>query len=322
MRDPDRPVPPTGNVMARLASPRTDTPTRLAVIADPHVATRSEGTSKLFEHTVDHLRAAVDDIAERDVDAVLSPGDLTKDGESWNYDAVDDILADLDAPFYAVPGNHDVPKEGDEHDTMPVTEFADRYADGELPFCTRVGGVDVLGLNSAGSRDRLYDSHDGEIDDDQLNWLESELADAENPIVLTHHNLPAMSRQITDHRDLVEPEMYVPPVSRRTDEFLDSLSVAAHPLLLTGHLHLPSTAREGDVREVMVPTTCSFPQSYLLVDVDEAGTTVTLVPVADDEGLAMAHARRAADSTTGRGLTTIAAARLAAFPLVDEQTDA
>ncbi|GGL66345.1 metallophosphoesterase family protein [Halocalculus aciditolerans] len=314
-------VPPTGSLMARLDHPRSATPTRFAVVSDPHVATRSEGTSKLFEHTESHLRAAVADINDRDVHAVLSPGDLTKDGEPWNYDAVDAALADLDAPLYAVPGNHDVPKERDDHDTIPVASFADRYADGDLPFHVTVGGVDIVGLNSAGSRDRLYDSHDGEIDDDQLDWLDGVLDGVDDPIVLTHHNLPAMSDQLRRHRDAVEPEMHMPPMTRNVDPFLGALAAVDHPLLLTGHLHLPSTARMRGVREVMSPTTCSFPQSYLVVDVDETGTTIALVPVADADDLAMAHARRTADSTTSRGLTTIAAARLAAFPLVDEHAD-
>jgi hypothetical protein len=310
-----------GSVMARLERPRADRSTRLAVVADPHVATRAEGTSKLFEHSLEHFECAIADADARDVDAVLSPGDLTKDGEPWNYDAVDDVLDGLEAPFYAVPGNHDVPKEGDDHETMPVSAFAERYAAGGLPFRERVGGVDVLGLNSAGSRDRLYDTHEGAVDPAQLEWLEAELADAETPLVLTHFNLPAVSDQIPHHRDTVEPEMAIPPASRETDALLEALSAGTEPLVLTGHLHLPATGVSEGVRELMTPTTCSFPQSYLLVEVGPEGTTVRLVPVADSDGMAYGHRARSGDSVTARGLTAIAAARLATFPLVDESGD-
>jgi len=308
-----------GSLMARLAAPSTDTPTRLAVIADPHVATRAEGTSKLFEHTLEQFQRAVRDADARGVDAVLSPGDLTKDGEDWNYDAVDDALAGLSAPFYAVPGNHDVPKERDEHETMPVAEFAERYSGGELPFRTRVGGVDLLGVNSAGTRDRLYDTHEGAVPPAQREWLAEQLTDAETPLVLTHFNLPAVSEQIPRHRDTVEPEMAIPPVSRDTDALLEALSAGTDPLVLTGHLHLPATGVSEGVREVMAPTTCSFPQSYLLVEVGPEGTTVRLVPVADDTGMEYGHRARSTDSVTARGLTAIAAARLARFPLVDQR---
>jgi len=308
-----------GSLMARLEAPSTDTRTRLAVIADPHVATRAEGTSKLFEHTLEHFERAVRDADARDVDAVLSPGDLTKDGEPWNYDAVDDALAELSAPFYAVPGNHDVPKKRDEHETMPVSGFAERYAGGELPFRARVGGVDLLGLNSAGTRERLYNTHEGAVPPNQLDWLARELADSEAPLVLTHFNLPAVSDQIPHHRDTVEPEMAIPPVSRDTDALLEALSAGTDPLVLTGHLHLPATGVSEGVREVMAPTTCSFPQSYLLVEVAPEGTTIRLVPVTDRSGMAYGHRARSGDSVTARGLTAIAAARLATFPLVDER---
>ncbi len=307
-----------GSVMARLARPVSETQTRLAVVADPHVSTRRSGTSKLFDRTELHLRNAVRDIRDRNVDAAVSVGDLTKDGEPWNYDAVDDILAELDVPFYAVPGNHDVPKEGDEVESLPISGFVERYTPGSLPFATRVGGVDLVGLNSAGTESRLFDSHDGEVSDRQLAWLDETLPDLDNPVVVVHHNLPSMSAQVAHHRDTVEPEMAIPPEMRNADALVERLAGNGVPLVLTGHLHLPSTAREGDVRELMVPTTCSFPQAYLLLDIDERGTTVRMVPAADTDGLALGHSLRAADSATARELTTMAAARVADFPLVDE----
>jgi len=340
-----------GTVLARLARPAGE-PTRFAVVADPHVATRAEGTSKLFEHTLDHLAAALDDIADRDVDAVLSPGDLTKDGEPWNYEAVDKSLADLAAPFHAVPGNHDVPKERDEHDTPGLDRFVERYTPADpvargpdgLSYRVPVGDLDVIGLNSAGTAERLTDSHEGHVDAAQRSWLADQLATAETPVVLVHHNLPDVTGQLDAHRAAVEPELADIPAMRDPEPLVETLAEGDVPLVLSGHYHLPTTGVSGEssahssdgapasgasggssgqsadgVREIAAPTTCSFPQSYLLCDVTPEGTTVRLVPVADGVGLETAHARRAADSATARGLTGIAAARLAAAPLVDER---
>jgi 3',5'-cyclic AMP phosphodiesterase CpdA len=307
-----------GTVMARLARPRTERPTRLALIADPHVSTRAAGTSKLFDRTVRHLRAAVEDIATRDADAVLSAGDLTKDGEPWNYEAVDAVLDALEAPFFSVPGNHDVPKADDDHDPLPVADFAERYATGEFPFVERVGGVDLIGLNSAGSADRLADDHGGRIPEAHLDWLAETLASVENPVVLVHHNLPAVADQVREHRDAVAPSMAIPPTLHDTDRLVETLAAGDAPLLLTGHLHMPATGELSGVREVMAPTTCSFPQGYLLLDVDESGTTIRFVPVAGRDGLRDAFHVRTADSVTSAGLTAMAATRLAGFPLVDE----
>ena len=317
----ERDGPTVGSLVARLRRPRTDERTRLAVVADPHLSTRAEGSSKLFDHTVAHVKNAIADANGRDVDAMVCVGDITKDGEPWNYDRFDELLADLDAPFYAVPGNHDVPKAGDDHETMPVAEFAERYApQGQtFPFHVRVGGLDLLGLNTAGSRSFLYDSHEGLVTDDQLEWLDETLPTVETPVVLAHHNLPAMSEQLREHRDLAEPDMFVPPELRNPEPFVDLLNEHDVPLLFTGHLHMPSAVRQGSVRELMVPTTCSFPQGYFLVDAGPEGTDVRFVPVADFDGTLRGHRERSTDSVTARGLTGMAAVRLAQFPLVEER---
>ncbi|MFB6153721.1 MAG: metallophosphoesterase [Halodesulfurarchaeum sp.] len=308
-----------GSVLARLTRPRADEPTRFAVLADPHLSTQESGTSKLFEYTGPHLRTAVEDIKGRELDAVLSVGDLTKDGEPWNYDAFDDIIADLEVPFYAVPGNHDVPKAGDDHETIPVEEFAERYApEGELPYVVEVGDVPIVGVNSSGTADLLYESHDGEVTAEDVAWLDEQLAGLTEPVVLTHFNLPAMSEQLRVHRDHVEPEMHIPPVLRNPEPFVDVLSAHDVPLMLTGHLHMPSTAKQAGVREVMAPTTCSFPQAYLILEVGPEGTTVRQVPCATQEELRYSFSERSGDSTTSRGLTAMAAVRCADFPLVDE----
>lgn len=307
--------------MAHLSEPTAATETTIAVVADPHVGTRTEGTSKLFDRTEAHFRNALADVSERGVDAVCSVGDLTKDGEPYNYDAVDRALDELDVPFYAVPGNHDVPKSRDDHETMPVTEFASRYAPGgEYPFGVTVGDVDLVGFNTAGSADRLSESHDGQFDPERADAIREALAAADDPVVLAHHNLPAMYDQLRAHRDAVESEMGIPPITRRGDAYAQTLSEGGTSLLLTGHLHMPATATQAGVREVMVPTTCSFPQAYLTLTVDPDGTMVRFHPVAGRDGLRHAYSERSTDSATSRGLTAMAADRLARFPLVDERS--
>jgi 3',5'-cyclic AMP phosphodiesterase CpdA len=317
--DPFVPAEHPGAVVATLDAPTSQTGVSVAVVADPHVATRASGTSKLFEQTRVHFENAVADISAREVDAVFSVGDLTKDGEDWNYAAVDETLADLEVPFYAVPGNHDVPKSRDEHDTMSVGSFADRYApDGTFPFSTTVGDVEFVGINSAGSADYLYDSSEGGIAPDDREEVRESLAAADDPVALTHYNLPAMFEQLRTHRDAVEPEMFIPPEVRDGDAYVETLAAGDPSLVLTGHLHMPATVSQAGLRELMVPTTCSFPQGYYTLRVDADGTEVRFHPVAGRDGLRHGFAVRSADSTTSRGLTAIAADRLARFPLVTE----
>jgi len=303
-----------GQVLARLPEPRGE-PTRIAIVADPHVATEATGTSKLLDKTLQHFTAAIDDIRGREFDLVLSPGDLTKDGEPWNYRAVDSVLAELNCPFYAVPGNHDVPKAGDEHETPSVQRFVSKYTPGTLPYKLSTEGVDIVGVNTAGTTDRLLESHNGRVTRDTREWLTNAL-DPERPtIVLAHHNFPPISDQIAAHQS-IDPEMHLPPVMEDPQPFADVLANGDVELVITGHYHLPATATYRGVREIAAPTTCSFPQAYLSCTVEPTGTTIRQIPVADTHGLEYGHHERTTDSPTSAGLTAIAAARLASFPLV------
>ena len=113
--------------------------------------------------------------------------------------------------------------------------------------------------------------------------------------------------------------MFLPPVMRDPDPFADALAEGDVDVVFSGHYHLPATGTYRGVREIATPTTCSFPQAYLLCETTPAGTDVYQVPVTDERGLEHGHHERVEDSTTSAGLTAIAAARVASFPLVDDR---
>ena len=315
-------------VLARLASPSVAEPTSVAVVADPHVTPQAEGTAMVYHDAGDRLRRAFADAEARGVDAIVSAGDLTKDGAPWEYDYLDTILAEVETPFFSVPGNHDVPKapvaeydHGDEHDTPPVERFEREYTpDGELPFVERVGGVDIVGIDTASAPDgSLARTHDGRVSAEQVAWLDATLDDLAAPVVLMHHNTPAMFEQFADLRERSHPEMTDPPVLRDPEPLVDTLTDHEVPLVVTGHLHNVGVAETGPVREVTTPATGSFPQGYLLFESDESGTTVRYVPVGDVAENTEAHHLRRTSGPRGAGYAAFASIRLATMPLLDEQ---
>ncbi|WP_435175813.1 metallophosphoesterase family protein [Halorussus sp. AFM4] len=298
--------------LARFAGPRAETPTTLALFSDPHVATEEEGTWKAYHRTEARLRAAVADANERDVDGVVVAGDLTKDGHPAEFDAAADALADLDAPAVAVPGNHDVPKAFDDHDTPSVAAFADRFAPDEFPFRARLGGVDVLGLNSASAPDGALDAtHDGAVSEDQLAWLEATLPETDAALVASHHNLPGLDAA-------VGPDGHAPhPPVGDAPALVEALS--GHDALhVSGHVHLPA-AITGDVRGLVCPALSSFPQAYVLAEIGPEGTTLRLVPIADDEGLAEAYDLAQTHSDRSASICDVVERQLAELPLADER---
>jgi len=281
----------------------------------------------VYHRSAERLRTALEDAERRDVDAVVSPGDLTKDGAPWEYERLDELLAAFETPFFSVPGNHDVPKApttefeyGDDHETPPLDRFERRYVPGDgFPFLERIGGVDVVGLNTASMPDgSLAKSHDGQVSDEQIEWLDDTLGGTETPLVLMHHNTPAMFDQFRELRERSHPEMGDPPVLRNPGPLVETLTDHGVPLVVTGHLHNVGVAETGPVREVTTPATGSFPQAYLLFEFDESGTTVRYVPVADLDGMTEAHHARRTAGPKSAGYASFASIRLARMPLLDD----
>jgi hypothetical protein len=160
-----------GPTLARLRRPTAARPTRLAVVADPHVTPWATGTWTVRHRAEERFARAIADSDRADVDAVVCLGDLTSDGRRVAFDRVDELLAALDVPVLAVPGERDVPKTSDGHRTPPVAAFAERYAAGSFPFVNRVGGVDLVGIDTATMPDdSLADAHGGAVSAAQLDW--------------------------------------------------------------------------------------------------------------------------------------------------------
>lgn len=310
---PDRGDAP-GALMARLARPTAETPTRLAVISDVHLSVSARGTRKVFHRTEERLRTAVEDANALDVDGVLFGGDLTKDGERADFERFDEVLAGLEPPFVAIPGNHDVPKAFDDHPVPGLDRFTERYTPGELPSVARFGGVDLVCLDSETMPDgSLAETWEGRVAPDQLEWLRNTLPDVPNPVVCVHHNLARLP-EVAEFEGY--PWEWYPILN--AEELVDVLSEHGVPLVLSGHHHLPATSYSRGVREIVAPATCSFPQAYLLVDVDRGGTTVWLVPLADRDGVREAYNYARKGGATDQGILEMALTRLERFPLVRE----
>jgi 3',5'-cyclic AMP phosphodiesterase CpdA len=299
-----------GRVLTRIPGLRAPERTRLAVLADPHLAARAEGTWKCYHRTERFLERAVEGVGEVAPDATIVAGDLTKDGEEYNFDRYDEVAAPLADPL-TIPGNHDVPKEYVEHDVMPVADFADRYTDDGYPFRRRVGGVDVFCLNSAAAPDgSLRDTWGGRVSEAQLEWLTDRLPADRLSVVAVHHNLFAQPEHRADDHDF----WWNFPLENRT-AVQEVLADAGPVLVLSGHHHIPSYRSEGDVHEVVAPALCSYPPSYLVVDVGPEGTVVHRIPVTTPTERTEAYTLGASGKELGQAVVELAADRLGSEPL-------
>jgi Icc protein len=294
-----------GPVFARLSRPRSPQQIRLAVIADPHV-TDGSGTWKVKHRSQELFARAVEQATAADV-TVLA-GDLTGDGRRESFAAVDDCLADLGGPRLTVPGNHDVPKSFDAHQSPPAATFEARYTD--LPAVTDVGPVTLVGVNTASAPDgALRDTWGGRVGERDRGWLARRLPEIDVPIVVLHHNVASLPENpggkwlnfpLQDAADVRE-----------------LLTVHDVPLVVTGHHHVPTVVEHGATTELLSPAVCSYPQAMLDVVVGPEGTVIRLVPLATASELREARRLAATGKPLGAGVLELVESELQRIPHVD-----
>jgi len=304
-----------GRPVAALDRPRSTSPVRIGIVADTHLTRDERGTWKVLHRTERRLETAVRDLNAHGVTHVQFLGDLTHDGTRRSLGRFDAIVEELDAPFGVVPGNHDVPDD-DDPDGLAFPAFVERFAPDGYPSATPVGDVTLVGLNSATLPDRsLRNSWRGAVSARQLERLDDLLARVPNPIVCVHHNLGPLP----EHSPGTPWSWFAAANASDLVEILNDRDVL---LAFSGHHHVPARVERGSTTEILAPATCSYPQAYLLLDVDERGTRVTIHPLATDDGLEEAIASARTDDPLGPTVLSIVDGRLADDALTRRSGDA
>lgn len=158
-------------------------PVVIAQFSDLHVvagACNGEGidTAGGLERCVRHLRAL-----DRPPDLLVASGDLVDHGEPGEYARLRGMLATVGVPLRLMPGNHDR--------RAPLRQvFADHDylgGSGRMHYHHDVRGLRVIALDS------LIEGRDGgDLDDEQLRWLDGLLAaQPALPVLIFMHHPPA-----------------------------------------------------------------------------------------------------------------------------------
>jgi Icc protein len=212
----------------------------IAQISDLHIA-EADNYMRKFVDANAKLAAAVDYLNAMQLrpDVVLATGDLTDHGWPEEYDLLAAILAELDIPLLLIPGNHDergpfLEAFAATHPYLPRQGFIQYVVD---DYDVRLIAVDTTRV----------DHHDGQLDDDRLQWLDRTLAQRpDDPaVVFLHH--PPFTTGI----------WWMDCVGLGGASQLESI-VRSHPnvpLVLAGHLHRPITTNWGSTVVSTAPST-------------------------------------------------------------------
>jgi Icc protein len=225
-------------------------PFLLFQLSDPHIgATWADGDPAAG------LRAAVDAVLRLPgaPDAVLMSGDLADNATDDEYEFVRESLAQLGAPAYVLPGNHD------DRDTLRRHFDLPGEMGTPVQYSADLGPLRLVALDSTRPGEVR-----GELDADRLAWLDAELAREPDRVTLVALHHPPVSTGIA-----AWDELGLPFADRRAlGEVLQR-----HPQVrrvVAGHIHRTMVADLAGRAVLAVPST--YVQTRLRFDSAEIET--------------------------------------------------
>ncbi len=262
---------------------------KFAVVSDlhialPHTIWDAPNRFHLVEVSIPAFEQILSELVQDPPDFLLLPGDLVQHGERENHEWMANRLAQLPFPTYVVPGNHDVvrrshsrvPKDENSKDRIDLADFPKLYqsfgySDAQRLYYQQeiLPGVHLIGLNSNAFDESGEQIGTGVIDDEQLAWLDEQLAMLAGKfvMVMVHHNvlehLPGQANTQLGQRYMI----------RNAPELVSRLQAAKVPVAFTGHLHVQDIAQSGDFYAITTGSLVSYPHPYRLMSLttDEAG---------------------------------------------------
>lgn len=174
----------------------------------------------------DIVQAIIEDVNREGVDLIAVSGDLTQRAFPTQFKAAREMLDSFNAPWLAVPGNHDVfPWWRPElRLSVPVQRFREYISDDLTPNVS-VPGAHVLGVNSAHGWTVMGGKLGAETQDNIRTGFDHAGPD-DVRVLVVHHHLQAL-KQVGPH-----------DVSRGATEALKAAADARVDVILCGHLHI------------------------------------------------------------------------------------
>lgn len=178
------------------------------------------------------------DVVAQAPDLVVVSGDFTQIGSEAEFIAARQFLDGMELPYFAVPGNHDVPARNLLRRLFNPYGWYRRYIADELEPVFEQDGVVIAGIRtSRRARAELNWAH-GSISRGQLERLAARL----------EATTPGAVRIVVAHHPLMQPEGPVEKpmrLVRRADEALETFARLGVRMVLSGHFHLSYTRNHG-----------------------------------------------------------------------------
>ena len=212
-------------------------PATLLHLTDTHLHAAADSKMRGVNtlDTLNQVLAAVQEHPAWPPAGILATGDLVQDESHMGYERFRECLADLGAPVYCIPGNHDDPQLMDQ--TLNEPPF---HVNGEI----QLDDWTVLMLST-----HVRGDDGGALDEAALTALEANLAQhaERHTLIVMHHHPIAMNSAWLDGVGLRDADKFLAVVDRH-----DNVRG-----ILWGHVHQASDRERNGVRMLSTPATCS-----------------------------------------------------------------
>lgn len=233
---------------------------KFAQISDNHLSNDNINKGyRLTANSKELLTDAINEINETpNLDFVFFTGDVIDVPFEKNLKMFLEIANNLKYPYYTVPGNHDICIGGYMSKNLYVdmlNQYNKNFKFNKTYYSfTPKTGYKVIAL------DNIIDTRltaNGELSREQLDFLDHEISNAGNNIILIFMHVPLKQPFTSDsHRLLNSDSMY--KVLRKYN----------NPIaLFTGHYHTTKVTREDNIIHVSTPALISYPNAYRYVTI-------------------------------------------------------
>jgi 3',5'-cyclic AMP phosphodiesterase CpdA len=198
-------------------------------------------------HDPEVVEGLASDITEQRPNLIIVSGDFTQNGTKSEFAAARQFLDTLQAPVFAVPGNHDVPQVNLLSRLIRPYRLYKRYISPDLEPFMDLGTVAIAGLRTVRRARAEFNWAHGTISRDQLNALDGRFEAAS----------PTAIRVVVAHHPLLFPDQPMVKKMRRVkraDVALERFSELGVRLVLSGHFHMSYVRRHehhGEIGEAI-----------------------------------------------------------------------